>query len=173
MCIFKVDLKYGYLVELQVKLYFLIKFHRKYHRKYQKHPTCFIYTRINRSEFVKTYVQLCTDARVYSHADVIHRMIENVESTDRLRTVKPSLFFLNGQNSCNCRVLLERVLSPLTLAPPSTVPIDTTDAFCAVLCCAALTGMMGVPGVYRARTVPDRVPYRWAVIPYKVYALRS
>lgn len=76
----------------------------------------------------------------------------------------------------NCRVLPERVLSPLTLAP-STVPIDTTDAFCAVLCCAALTGMMdimmGVPGVYRARTVPDRVPYRWAVIPYKVYALRS
>lgn len=54
---------------------------------------------------------------------------------------------------------------------------DITDAFCAVLCCAALTGMMdltmGVPGMYRARTVPDRVPYRWAVIPYKVYALRS
>lgn len=66
-----------------------------------------------------------------------------------------------------------------TLAIRTVLPYlsDITDAFCAVLCCAALTGMMdltmGVPGMYRARTVPDRVPYRWAVIPYKVYALRS
>lgn len=67
----------------------------------------------------------------------------------------------------------------LAIRTPFVLPYlsDITDAFCAVLCCAALTGMMdltmGVPGMYRARTVPDRVPYRWAVIPYKVYALRS